>query len=72
VVEQSPAGRQRRVQRDRVDGELRTAHVLGHADRGDGVVRTVVDRAVVLEPDLHPVVQSGLHDPFAGEAGLLG
>jgi hypothetical protein len=72
VVEQPPAGREERVQGAGVDRELRPPHVLRHPDRGDGVVRAVGDLAVVLEPDLHPVLEARLRDPPAGEVGLLG
>lgn len=46
--------------------------MFGHADRRDGVVRTVPDVPVVLDPDLDPVSQSLFGDALAGERGLLG
>jgi hypothetical protein len=48
------------------------ADVLAHLHRRDGVVRTVGDGAVVLQPDLHPVAQTALGDPGVDERLLLG
>lgn len=45
--------------------------MLGHADRGDRVVRAVADVPVVLDPDLDPVGQALLGDAFAGVGGLF-
>ena len=52
-------------------GRFLRPDVLEHADRADLVVRAVVDVAVVLQPDLHAVLQLRGPDPLAREFELL-
>ena len=47
------------------------ADVLAHLDRRGGVVRAVVEVAVVLQADLDPVGQAEVGDPLAHEVVLL-
>ena len=72
MVEQPAAGPQQPMQLGDVACNLLAAHVLGHADGADRVERPVVDVAVVLDADVHPVGQSGVGHPFAGQGRLLG
>ena len=54
MVEQPPARGQQRVQVTGVVGQAGAAHVLGHADAGDGVERPVVERPGSPAPGSRP------------------
>ncbi len=71
MVEEPTARLQESPEPAQVLGELFDADVLEHPDARDGVVRPVVDVAVVLEPDLDPAVEPGVAHALPGEAGLL-
>ena len=70
MVQQPTLGAQQRVTPREVAGELGESDVLEHADRADGVVRTVVDVAEVGVAHLDPVAQPALGDALARELGL--
>ena len=65
-----PCGRNSAAAAGEVGVELRQADVLEHADRADGVVRTVVHVAEVGEAHLDAVAQAALGGPLAGQLGL--
>jgi len=53
-----------------VPGQTLRADVLEHADRGDRVVRAVVDVPLVLEPDGDAIGHAGFGHTFLRELGL--
>ena len=71
VVEQASLRREEREQRGGVGLESLAPDVLEHADRADGVEGPVGHVAVVLDADLHQVVEAGLLDPLSGQLGLF-
>ena len=65
-----PSGREQRAAPREVAVELGEPDVLEHADRADGVVRTVVDVAEVGVAHLDPVAEPALGDALARQVGL--
>ncbi len=72
VVEQPAPRSQESVEHAEVLTRARRTDVLEHPDRGDRVERLLTEVAVVLQPDRHPTLQTGLGHAVAGERGLLG
>ena len=71
MVEQSSAVGEQPVQVPVVDGQALRTDVFGHADRADHVERTVIDLAVVLDPDLDEIVEPGLGHTSSGVLRLF-
>ena len=65
-----PPGRSTSWQRSKYTPQLPEPDVLEHADRADGVVRAVVDVAVVLVPHLDLAREAGLGGALLGQLGL--
>ncbi len=71
VVEQPAARPEQPVQLGDIAGHLLAAHVLGHTDGADRVKGPVVDVAIVLDPDGHPVRQTGVCHPLGCQGRLF-
>src|SRR5258708_22351043 len=70
VVQHAAARAYQPAQRREVLVELRRAHVFEHSDRADRVEGSVAHVAVILHPDLDPILQSGLSNCAPGPLGL--
>ena len=70
MVQQTAVRPQRGSQHREVLVDALTAHVLGHADRGDGIEGLSPKVPIVLEADLDTIGESGVDHAPTGQFGL--